>query len=338
MMIDLQWITPDVLALIFGGLIAFAMLVYALLDGYDLGVGMLSRYATPAERDVMIGAIGPFWDANETWLVLGVGLLLVAFPEAHGIVLTNLYVPATIMLIGLIFRGIAFECRVKMPPKSARRWDDRFFWGSFVTTFAQGVMLGDYILGFPESGYAHLFSLLIGFSVVAGYSLIGACWLIYKTDGILQRKAVEWAQIALYATVVGIFLVSGTTPLMSERIFERWFSFPNMLLLAPVPLLTAAAVFGVHAMLGVLRKRPKQYTLVPYLLTSLVFVLCFAGLAFSYYPYIVPEQMTIYEATSAPESLRVILIGAVIVVPVLLLYTAYVYWVFRGKASSLSYE
>ncbi len=337
-MMDLTWVSPEWLARIFAGLIAFSMLVYSLLDGYDLGVGILSRWALKPERDIMIGAIGPFWDANETWLVLGVGLLLVAFPEAHGIVLTNLYVPATIMLVGLIFRGVAFECRVKLPPEQAHAWDNRFFLASFITTFSQGMMLGDYILGFQKSIGGALFSLVIGFAVVAGYSLIGACWLIYKTEGALQRKAITWAQVTLITTVIGIIVVSGTTPLVSARIFARWFTLPNVLLLAPIPLLTGALIVGIHLTLAMLRINPKKRMLVPFVLTCGVFILCFLGLAFSYYPYIVPEKMTIYEATSAPESLRIILMGAVVVVPLLVVYTGYVYWVFRGKATQLSYD
>ena len=214
---------------LFAFLMGFSMLVYGLLDGYDLGVGMLSgttKYR--AEKDTMIASIGPFWDANETWLVLGVGILLVAFPKAHGVILGQLYLPVFIMLVGLIFRGVAFDFRSKSQSKYHIWWDRAFAIGSLVTALAQGYMLGSYIVGFDSSFGSIVFSCLVSIGVAIGYCLIGANWLIMKTEGQLQRKSVRWAKLSLYGAVACIFLVSVGTPAASLRIFEKWFAYPNI--------------------------------------------------------------------------------------------------------------
>ena len=328
-----QW-----LAYTFAGLMGLSMLIYAVLDGYDLGVGVLSRFASSQDKDLMIASIGPFWDANETWLVLGVGLLLVAFPAAHGVILSHLYLPVAVMLLGLVFRGVAFEYRVKAPAHQKARWNFSFFFGSFLVSFAQGFMLGHYILGFASTTMAWLFSVLVGVCVVLGYSLVGACWLILKCEGDLQRKAVVWAQRALMGTVIGIGLVSLSTPLVSPRIFDKWFSLPDFFYLAPVPLLTAALVIGLGWFLRRLPKPEDRHSWVPFATVICIFVLCFLGLAFSFFPFIVPEQMTIVEAASAPASLWIIFIGTVFVLPVLAGYTVFSYWVFHGKARALHYD
>lgn len=326
------------LPLVFAGLMGLSMLIYAVLDGYDLGVGILLRHGTKPEKDRMIGSIGPFWDANETWLVLGVGLLLVAFPKAHGLILTGLYLPVAFMLIGLILRGVAFDFRAKAKSAHKAAWDRVFWAGSLLASFAQGYMLGSYILGLEQSLSAVIFSLLVGCALVAGYALVGACWLIMKTEGELQQKAVRWARYALWVTLLGILLVSLATPLVSERIFAKWFSFPALAFLAPVPLVTLALIVVLERLLRRLPAPQDRGSRLPFFLTIGIFMLSFGGLAYSFYPYIVPERLTIFEAASAPESLMIILAGALLVLPFLVFYTALAYYIFRGKAQDLYYD
>ncbi len=229
------------LPLIFLGLMGLAILAYVVLDGYDLGVGLLLQRADQAQRDRMIATIGPFWDANETWLVLGVGLLLIAFPRAHGVILGSLYLPVAAMLIGLILRGVAFDFRVKAHDDHKRIWDFAFWSGSLLASLAQGFMLGQYILGFRSDPAALLFAACIAFGLCAGYVLLGASWLIMKADDELVGRAVRWAQHALWLTGLGIAAVSIVTPAVSPRIFAKWFALPNLFLLLPIPLLTALA-------------------------------------------------------------------------------------------------
>ena len=329
-----QW-----LPLVFALLMGIAMLTYAVLDGYDLGVGILMHGADATEQNRMISSIGPFWDANETWLVLGVGLLLVAFPMAHGIILSSLYLPVAIMLLGLILRGVAFDFRVKAKDEFRMVWNKAFIVGSLMTAISQGYMLGSYILGFDPSWSAMAFSLLVGLCLAAGYALIGAAWLIMKTDGELQKKAVRWAKGALVLTCLGIAVVSASTPLVSPRIFDKWFVMPNLLVLAPIPAITGVLVLYLYAMLGKLPKAGDRHCWVPFVSTIGIYVLCFAGLAYSFFPYIVPDRLLIVEAASAPESLMIILVGALIVLPLMVGYTLYSYRVFWGKASGeLSYD
>ncbi len=326
------------LPLIFAFQMGFAMLVYALLDGYDLGVGILMRSAAKEEKDIMVASIGPFWDANETWLVLGVGLLLVAFPAAHGVILTHLYLPVAVMLFGLIFRGVAFDFRTKSKTVFHNRWNNAFFAGSLITALSQGYMLGSYILGFEESLSAVLFSMVVGVSVACGYALIGACWLIIKMEGALQEKAVRWARHSLYGCCAGIGLVSLATPLVSPRIFDKWFSLPNIFILSPIPVITGGLVIGLWLLLRRLPKPDDRHYWVPFAMTAAIYILCFLGLAYSFYPYIIPDSLKIVDAASAPESLMIILVGALIVIPVLLGYTFLAYKIFHGKATHLRYD
>jgi len=223
------------LPVVFAGLMGLAMLIYVVLDGYDLGVGLLLNGGDDSEKDLMIASIGPFWDANETWLVLGVGILLIAFPMAHGVILTSLYLPVAAMLVGLILRGVAFDFRVKAREPHKPLWNQAFFVGSLMASFSQGFMLGHYITGFEASLTAYLFAVLIGFSVVAGYGLLGATWLIMKSEHELQKKAVAWARRALWLTAIGIAAVSIATPLVSSRVFDKWFSFPQFVFLSQIP-------------------------------------------------------------------------------------------------------
>lgn len=330
--------SPDVLPVIFAGLMGLSILLYVILDGYDLGVGILMSRAEDDEKDLMIASIGPFWDANETWLVLGIGLLLVAFPLAHGIILTTLYLPVAAMLGGLILRGVAFDFRAKVRDERKHLWNWAFFGGSLLTALSQGFMLGVYIVGFEWSVANASFGILCGVCLAAGYCFIGACWLVMKTEDELQRKAVTWARIWVWLTAAGLALVSLATPLVSTRVFDKWFSFPELLLLAPVPLAAGALIIGLELLLRKMPLPGDRYNWVPFFGAMGVFILGFGGLAYSFYPYLIMDRLTIWEAASAPESLRFILVGVVIVLPFILAYTAYSYRVFAGKVRELSYD
>jgi cytochrome bd ubiquinol oxidase subunit II len=327
-----QW-----LPLVFMALMGISMLAYVILDGYDLGVGMLMSRATNAEKDSMIASIGPFWDANETWLVLGVGILLVAFPMAHGIILTALYLPVAIMLGGLILRGVSFDFRAKAKAHQKHLWDKAFMAGSLIATLAQGYMLGLYIVGFETNIVTFCFGLLAGVCLAAGYCFVGAGWLIMKSEGDLQYKAVKWARVALWGTAFGMMIVSIATPLISERIFAKWFTLPNFFLLLPIPLITGALIILLEVVLRKLPRPGDRYCWVPFAGSVGLFILGFHGLAYSFYPYIVPDKLTIWEAASAPESLMIILVGALVVLPCIIGYTIFAYRVFWGKTKDLSY-
>ncbi|MGB0085925.1 MAG: cytochrome d ubiquinol oxidase subunit II [Rhodomicrobiaceae bacterium] len=329
--------SADVLPVIFAGLMGLSILLYVILDGYDLGVGILMNRAGAVEKDMMIASIGPFWDANETWLVLGIGLLLVAFPAAHGVILTALYLPVAAMLGGLILRGVALDFRAKVRGEHKHIWDNVFFAGSLLAALSQGFMLGVYIVGFDWSVINASFGIICGLCLAAGYALIGACWLIMKTEDDLQRKAVGWARIGLWLTAVGLALVSLATPFVSERVFEKWFSLPNLFLLAPIPIAAGALIIGLELLLRRMPLADDRYDWLPFLGVMGIFVLGFAGLAYSFYPYVVMDRLTIWQAASAPESLTFILVGVIIVLPAILAYTAYAYRVFWGKVRELSY-
>ncbi|MBL8525826.1 MAG: cytochrome d ubiquinol oxidase subunit II [Betaproteobacteria bacterium] len=325
------------LPVIFMVLMGVAMLLYVLLDGFDLGVGVLLQSGTDEQKDVMISSIGPFWDANETWLVLGIGLLLVAFPLAHGVILTALYLPVALMLAGLILRGVAFDFRVKAQDDHKVVWNRIFFGGSLLASGAQGYMLGMHVVGYERTWINVGFALLIALCLIAGYALLGAGWLILKTEGALQKRAVTWARKSLWLTGVGIGAVSLMTPMVSERIFEKWFSMPNLLFLSPIPLLTLVLFVVVERSLRTLPQKDDRHAWLPFAGTIGIFVLAFLGLAYSLYPNLVVNRITIWDAASAPESLMLILVGTVIVLPVILGYTIFSYRVFRGKARELTY-
>ncbi|WP_372525584.1 cytochrome d ubiquinol oxidase subunit II [Piscinibacter sp.] len=324
------------LPVIFMALMGLAMLVYVVLDGYDLGVGLLMPRASDAQKDVMVASIGPFWDANETWLVLGVGILLIAFPKAHGVVLTALYLPVALMLIGLILRGVAFDFRVKAQDKHKPLWNGAFAAGSLLAAASQGWMLGHYITGLAPGWQYQLFAGAIALALPAAYLLLGACWLIMKTEGELQRRAVLWAQGAWLPVVVGMGLISIATPWVSSTVRLRWFAMPEFIALLPIPLMTLIALIGARAMLNSHRVLGKLCWL-PFMLVVTVFVLGFFGLAYSLYPYVVVDKLTIWQAASAPKSLKFILVGVAVAVPAIAGYTAIAYRVFRGKASELRY-
>jgi cytochrome d ubiquinol oxidase subunit II len=324
------------LPVVFLGLMGLAMFVYVVLDGFDLGVGMLLPRAGAAHKDMMIASIGPFWDANETWLVLGIGILLIAFPKAHGVVMTALYLPIALMLVGLTLRGVAFDFRVKAKDAHKALWNRAFFAGSMLASLAQGWMLGRYITGFAQGAHFAIFAAAIALCLPAAYTLIGACWLVMKTDGELQASAVRWAQQAWLPVALGLALISLATPWVSPTVFERWFAFPQLIALSAIPLMS---VICLVATLAVLRSNQVLGALcwLPFAFVVTVFTLGGIGLAYSLYPYVVIDRMTIWQAASATESLAVILIGCAITVPAIALYTLFAYRVFWGKARTLDY-
>ena len=324
------------LPVIFMALMGISMLVYVVSDGYDLGVGMLMHRATDAEKDVMVASIGPFWDANETWLVLGIGILLVAFPKAHGLVLGELYLPVTLMLIGLTLRGVAFDFRVKAKDSHKQTWDRLFFAGSLLASVSQGWMLGRYISGFGEGWNYPLFAGAIAIALPMAYVLLGAAWLVMKTEGELQERAVAWARTAWGPMVAGMVLISMATPWISATVRERWFALPEIIALMVIPAVTGVALVVARVVLDKAIVR-KELCWLPFVLLIAVFVLGFVGLAYSIYPFVVIDQLTIWQAASSPAALKVILVGVCISVPAIAAYTVFSYWVFRGKATELKY-
>lgn len=322
----------------FAALMGLSILIYVVLDGFDLGVGLLMPLADEAEKDRLVASIGPFWDANETWLVLAIGILLVAFPIAHGAILTALYLPVFVMLIGLILRGVSFELRVKAPVAQKRWWNAAFFAGSLLAALSQGFMLGMYIMGLTWTVAHVAFALLTAVFLTVGYSFIGAAWLIWKTDGALQRKAIVWARGGIWGLVLGIAAISLATPFVSPRIFDKWFSLPEIYYLSPLPLLSASLVAFLWWKLRHLPLPDDRRSWTPFAAAMTLFTLAFCGMAYSFYPYVVPERITIYEAAAAPESLMIILVGTVFVLPAILGYTFLSYYIFRGKATALRYD
>ncbi len=332
------------LPMVFMGLMGLAILIYVVLDGYDLGVGILFT-GSDEDRNRMVATIGPFWDANETWLVLGIGILLTAFPKAHGVILTALYLPVALMLGGLILRGVAFDFRVKAQAHHQRAWNLAFRGGSLLAALAQGWMLGAWITGFRNDPLGWAFAAAIAFGLCAGYALLGAGWVALKTEGALQRRALSWARRSLWLTALGIVAVSLATPLVSGRIFDKWFALPQLLMLAPIPLFTV----GLFLLAALFLRRLEQdarhgrtaeverWCWAPFACGVGIFLLAFYGLAYSMYPYLVVDRLTIWQAASAPASLKFILVGVVVVLPAILGYTVYAYRVFWGKAKDLSY-
>ena len=329
------------LPLAFMLIMGIAMLAYVVLDGYDLGVGMLLRLGSENEKDVMIASIGPFWDANETWLVLGVGILLVAFPKAHGLILGALYLPVALMLLGLILRGVAFDFRAKARSQHKSAWNNTFFIGSLLTAFSQGFMLGMLVIGFESGPWQYTFAVLIGLSLMAAYVLLGAGWLMMKTEGALQIKAVAWARRSLWLAGLGIAAISVATPIVSSSIASKWFGLPNIILLLPIPLVTAV-LFGVvdltlRRLSAQLAIQQQRWVWLPFAGTVGILMFSFFGLAYSLFPYLIMDQLTIWEAASAPESLLIMFVGAILVLPVIIVYTVFAYRIFWGKATTLEY-
>ncbi|KAA9009867.1 cytochrome d ubiquinol oxidase subunit II [Histidinibacterium aquaticum] len=318
-------------------LLAFAVFTYVVLDGFDLGLGILYPFFPKKEdRDLMMNSVAPVWDGNETWLILGGGGLFAAFPLAYAIILPALYPPIIAMLLALVFRGVAFEFRWRaVRPWTQVLWDRAFIGGSVVAALAQGITLGALLQGIEVDGRAYgggwwdwltPFTILTGLSVVAGYGLLGACWLNIKVEGEIQKRVRHWTRIFAFLTVGGIAAVSAATPFLDAGYFERWYGWPNILWVAPVPVLVGVLIFS-------LAKSIMWHGIdwLPFVLALALFLLCFVGLGISMWPYIIPTEITIHQAAAPRSSQVFMLVGAAILIPIILGYTAYAYWVFRGK-------
>ena len=325
------------LPLIWGFLIATAVFLYALLDGFDLGCGVLFLFAPSDKcRDRIMNSIAPFWDGNETWLILGGGGMFAAFPVAYAILMPALYLPVIFMLLGLIFRGVAFEFRFKSSEEHRKIWDIAFHAGSLLAAFMQGVILGNFVQGIEVNGrsfaggpldWANGFSIVTGLSLIFGYALLGATWLIMKTEDITQSWARGIASYVLVYVGLAMAIVSISMPFIDKRIIELWFSLPNFFYLLPIPLFTALGFV-------LLWKDLKSSNEVrPFFLTIVLFFLSYLGIGISLYPWIVPFKFTIWEAAAVSTSQSLLLVGVIIFLPIILIYTAYSYYVFRGKTS-----
>ena len=319
--------------------IAFAVFAYVVMDGFDLGVGILFPRLEGDERAVAMNSIAPVWDGNETWLVLGGGGLFAAFPLAYAIIMPALYAPIIAMLLALIFRGVAFEFRWRDPRHQAF-WDLAFFGGSSVAALAQGIALGALLQGIEVDGrqygggwwdWLSPFSLLTGISTVAGYALLGSTWLIMKAEGELQARARRYARTLGIVTLTAIGAVSLATPFLEIEYYVRWFTWPNLLLTAPVPILVAVVAIAFWRSLG-------RREHAPFLLALALFGLSFAGLGISMFPYVIPNSVTIWAAAAPAKSQVFMLVGAGVLIPVILAYTAYAYWAFRGKVGTHGYH
>lgn len=324
--------SADLLTLFMAGTVAFAVGMYVFLDGFDLGVGILFPFAgDDAERDQMMNSIAPLWDGNETWLVFGAAILLSAFPLAFSVIMPAVYLPIIVMLLGLIFRGVAFEFRFKHHPR-LRIWDAAFAGGSVIAAFAQGVVLGAFVQGIEVQGdrfagapwdWLTPFSLMTGAALLCGYALLGNTWLFWRSYGALQEKARAWMPVLLVGMLAAIVAVSVWTPLMSPAIAARWFDFPDALAFAPVPLLTVACAWGAYRWV---KKTPSA---VPFMLCIGLFFMSYTGLAISIFPKLPPPSLTLFETAASPESQRFLLPGLLILVPLILIHTWFNYRTFH---------
>ncbi|BAL95344.1 cytochrome d ubiquinol oxidase subunit II [Rubrivivax gelatinosus] len=315
--------------------IGFGLMMYVVMDGFDLGIGILFPFVRDREeRDVMVNSVAPVWDGNETWLVLGGAGLMAAFPLAYAVVLSALYLPLMAMLAGLIWRGVAFEFRFKADDAHKPFWDHAFAWGSYVATFSQGVALGAFIGGFEvkDGGYAGgvfdwltPFSLFTGAALVLAYALLGIGWLVMKTEGALLQRMRELGRPVTWAVLAALAAVSLWTPLAHPGIAERWFSLPNLLFFLPVPLLVALVAWRL------LRALPRSHSALPFLLSLALLFLGYSGLLISLWPNVIPPGISIWQAAAPPQSLGFALVGALAIIPFILGYTAWSYYVFRGK-------
>jgi len=329
------------LTVIWAAIIATAIGLYVIMDGFDLGIGILfPRFKVGAERDMAMNAIAPVWDGNETWLVLGGGGLLAAFPLAYAIVLPALYAPLMAMLLGLVFRGVAFEFRWRDPAHRGL-WDTAFCTGSVIATFAQGITLGALLQGIDVDGRRYgggwfdwltPFSLLCGVSILIGYALLGSCWLIWRTEGPLHDTARRFAKLLTPAFLAALGLVSLATPFLEGQYYQRWFATPGLFVTVPMPLL----VGGAACMLWRSVKQGKDHA--PFLWALAIFALSMAGLAVSIWPDVIPGRVTIWEAAAPYDSQIFMLVGVAVLLPLILAYTAWAYWVFRGKVGEDGYH
>jgi cytochrome bd ubiquinol oxidase subunit II len=315
-------------------ILGIAVIMYVLLDGFDLGVGMLFPFAADGDtRTLMMNSVAPIWDGNETWLVLGGIGLFAAFPVAFAIIMPAVYFPILVMLLGLIFRGVAFEFRLKAQ-RSRFLWDHSFFWGSLLATFAQGVVLGSFVQGFEVRDrqfagsiydWVRPFPLAVGLGLVFGYLLLGATWLVMKTEGDVQRWARAWSKFSLVGVLGFIALVSIWTPYNEPHIAARWFTWPNIAWLAPLPLTTAALAWWLW------RSVRRDGEVAPFFAAMGLFMTCFLGLAISLWPNIVPHQISLWDAAASSKAQAFLLIGTLFLLPIIVTYTGWSYYVFRGK-------
>jgi len=329
------------LTVVWAAIIVFAIVMYVIMDGFDLGIGILfTRFKVGAERNMAMNTIAPVWDGNETWLVLGGGGLMAAFPLAYAIILPALYAPIIAMLLGLVFRGIAFEFRWRDAGHRAR-WDAGFCLGSIVATFAQGVTLGAVLQGIKITGRAYgggywdwltPFSVLTGLCLVIGYALLGACWLIWKTSGTLQDEARRFAAPLTPGLLAAIAAVSVYTPFLNHKYYATWFTWPGFCALALMPI--AVAAIGVSLYRHIRRGRD----FLPFVLALSLFGLSLLGLAISMWPDLIPSRLSIYDAAAPQRSQSFMLIGACVLMPFILAYTTWAYWVFRGKVAEEGYH
>ena len=325
------------LSLIWAVIIVFGIMMYVVMDGFDLGIGILFPFVKDdGERDIMMNTVAPVWDGNETWLVLGGAGLFGAFPLAYSVVLSALYLPLIFMLLGLIFRGVAFEFRFKAKDHKRHLWDKAFIGGSLTATFFQGVALGAYIDGLPVVNRAYAggsldwlapFPLFCGAALIAAYALLGCTWLIMKTEGRLQKQMHDMARPLAFALLAVTGVVSLWTPLAHSEIAERWFSLPNLFYFLPVPVLVLVTFVAL------LRAVERSRNYVPFLLTLVLIFLGYSGLGISLWPNIIPPSVSIWQAASPPSSQGFILVGALFIIPFILMYTAWSYYVFRGKVT-----
>lgn len=322
---------------IFLFLLGLTVFIYAALDGYDLGIGMLLPLDNLQQRHEYIESIGPFWDANETWLVMAVGILLIAFPQAHSMVFQELYIPTAILLLGLIMRGVAFDFRAKAVTGLRRLWDRVFKFGSIMATLTQGYMLGRYVLGFEDGLIPQLFAGLSAICVAAAYGYIGCAWLVMKTEGDTQKRAAVTGRRMGWLAAAGILAISLVNPFASSVIADRWFGFPEIILALPMPIMVGVLVLAVDQYFKNVPTINDVGSWFPFVGVSTIFLLSFIGLAYSFFPYVIPGVMTAAESASADASLRFILVGVIIVLPIILLYTVYLHKVFWGKSTELKY-
>jgi cytochrome bd ubiquinol oxidase subunit II len=339
--------SAETIAIIWALLLAVGVFLYVCMDGFDLGIGILSPLLDDDEqRDTAVNSVAPVWDGNETWLVLGGGGLFAVFPLAYATILPALYMPLILMLLGLTFRGVAFEMRFR---GRKRLWDRSFTGGSLLAGFCQGIALGALVQGIEVQGRAYAggwwdwltpFSAFTGAMLVVGYALLGACWLIWKTEGELQARARRLARPLAFGLLAGIVLVSLMMPFLQPTFRARWFTFPAMLYAAPVPLLVAVLGWRLvtalieppyHPLRHETTPRTEPHELMPFLCTLGLFLLSYAGLGISLWPMIVPPTVTIWDAAAPRSTQAFLLVGAVVLIPIILIYTGYVYWLFRGK-------
>lgn len=328
----------QLLPIIFAGIMGFALLVYIILDGYDLGIGMLLPFANETEKDQMIASIGPFWDANETWIVLGIGVLLIAFPKAHGIILTALYLPITLMLIGLILRGVSFDFRAKAKTEHKKMWNMFFAVGSLLASTSQGWMLGFYVMGLEQNNLSMIYSLLIAMALPALYIMLGCGWLFVKTEGELYQKAIHWARLTVLPMGIGLLLISIGTPIVSPAIAEKWFTLPAAIGLLPIPVVTLIAFFIIGWILRQTKIMNAGYGWIVFVCMIVICIMSALGLAYSIFPDIIIDKLTIWETASSTASLKFTLVGVLLAVPMIIIYTIFIYRIFSGKATGLSYE